>query len=1073
MESNEKPKHSPSPLFEALFVKRVLAILLVMLLTVGGLASFLSLTKENFPDLKVPFATVQTEWVGGDPETIEKRVTIKLEEKIKGVPNLKRYESASYNSYSMITVEFLADADVDECVNLLRAEVDKIDDLPEEAKKPVVTKLSVNDTPILTVNLFGDITANMKNKTARFLRDKLLMIPGVRDVTINGERKDEVFVLLHGDALKSLKISPETVRDAIVDANVDMPLDDIESETFSPAIKVKGRFRDLNDLRDLIVTRIDERPVLLREIADVRRDLAMEKTRIRMAYLGNERDGRSSKDGSRFRDALSLGVLRSPGSDTCKIVERARRVLDEFARGPKWPAGLDYAVTDDNSQTIDDSLKEVFDNGWQAIVIVFIVLLVALTWREALIAGLSIPVTIFGVLALLPLIGYTLNQMVVISMVMALGMLVDVFILVMEGMHENIYGKGMNFRDAAITTIKTYTVPAFSGQLTTIFAFLPLACIGGVDGKFIRIIPVVVSVTLFLSFLIAMFIDVPISWFVFRGVLDKAARAGKTKMDLLTEKAEAWYRSNVAGSILRGKWIAAVCPLVAFVLFCLAIHSAQYLRNVMYPASDSMTLGATIELSPDATLNESDRVASTIGEILRAKPYFESVVTYAGMRSPMASNAQLLVDKAHYLVGFGCRFIPKEERVEKLSYNFLPPLRKEIETRLATLAPGAKIQFHIDTGGSSDKAPVELRLIGNDMTSLRALSQRAQEILRTIPGTRDVTDNLGPAKFAINFKLDREAMDFHKITAESFGRQMRYATGADEIARYPADDEKEELKIRLGTLWPSRLGKPGGPMTIPELASILAFKADGTPMALDTLINLDVGPSPLSITHFGGNRTVLVTSHTDNRPAMEIIAELDKAIQEMKENGDWPLDCEYRFGGEMENMEETYSGVFGAVIIAIFLVFAVLALQFGNFRQPLIIMSALPLAMTGVIFGFFYFGLTFSFPAMIGVVSLIGIAVNDSIVLIETMNKLKDDGVSVKEAATHGGGMRLRPIIVTSATTIAGLIPLMLSSPMWQPLCAAIIFGLIASTFISLVVVPCLYLLLTKERVAARSAYAP
>lgn len=431
----------------------------------------------------------------------------------------------------------------------------------------------------------------------------------------------------------------------------------------------------------------------------------------------------------------------------------------------------------------------------------------------------------------------------------------------------------------------------------------------------------------------------------------------------------------------------------------------------------------------------------------------------------MARNSQLLVGESFYLIGFGCRFVPKEERAVKESYRYLPELREEIEATLTKIAPGGKVQFHIDTGGASDKAPVELRLISNDMDQLRSLSHKMQQILKTIPGTSDVADNLGPAKFSISLKMDREAMDFYKITADSLGKQLRYAAGVEEIAAFPAPDSKEELKIRLGYLWPSRKGKPGGPMNLEEMESIMAFRTDGKPVMTASLLDAVSSSSPLSITHFAGNRTVVVSCQAENRTPMAILKDLRQKIDEMKKNGEWPSGCEYQFGGEIEEMEETYGSAAGAVIIAIFLVFSVLSLQFGNFKQPFIIMSALPLALTGVLFGFFYFDLSFSFPGMIGVISLIGIAVNDSIVMIETMNEHKSSGKSVKDAAKYGGGQRLRPIIVTSVTTIAGLIPLMLSSPMWQPLCAAIIFGLLASTLISLIIVPCLYLLLTPESI--------
>lgn len=1048
-----------SSLAEMFFVQRVVATLLVLLSLGGGWVAYRSLVKENYPDLKIPFAVVQTEWPGADPESVEKRITNKIEEKIKAVPSLKSFQSASYDSYSMISVEFNADADVDVCVSNLRAEVDKVEDLPSEAKTPVVKKSSVDDVPILTLNLYGPVNAYVKNRVARELESRLQQVKGVREVTINGERDDQIFILLDNQKAQSLGVSSLMVKEALESAHRDMPLEDIESEDFAPAIRVRGRFRDLRDLGDLVVARLGTRPVELDEVATIRRDLSQRVSIIRMSYRGAE-----------FQEALSIDVVKSSGADTVGIVNKAKEVTREFSESADWPPGLEWAISDDTSLTIIDALGEVSSSGVQAIGLVFLVLLVALTWREAIVAGLSIPVTVMAVLMVCPLLGYTMNKMVIIGLVLALGMLVDVFILMMEGMHENIFAEGLGFREAALKTIRMYAMPAFSGQLTTIFAFMPLAFIGGTSGKFIRIIPVSVSITLLLSFLVAILVSVPMSWHVFRWVLGRKEKVGKTWMDRLTDRACAWYEENVGGTVLKAKWTAWLTLGVTVAVMVLALHTAGYLKNEMFPKEDAMTLGATVELAPETTLLGADRVARALAEVFRGKEYFESVVSYTGLRSPMAPNAQLLVNEDTYLVGFGCRLLAKAEREEQLSFRLLPGLREECEKKLLELAPGATIVFHMDTGGSSNEAPVQLRLISRDMTSLRTLADRMKRRLERIPGTTDVEDNLGPGQFSVELRPNREAMNFFSISEESMGAQLRYATGTDRIALFPAEDTDDELDIRLGYLWPSRRGQPGGPMRLREVASILIHTDNGKVVTLDSLVHPVVDTSSLTVPHYGARRTVVVSCRTENRTATEIVADLEEKIAEMKEAGQWVPGCTYEIGGENEDAEETYGNMGNLLMMALFLVFSVLALQFGNFKQPLIIMSAVPLSLIGVILGFFFAGLSVSFPAVVGIVSLIGIAVNDAIVMVETMNTLhRGEGMSVRDAAVGGAARRLRPIAVTTITTVTGLIPLMISNPTWEPLCAAIIFGLLAATVISTFVTPCLYILLTPAHGAAEA----
>ena len=262
--------------------------------------------------------------------------------------------------------------------------------------------------------------------------------------------------------------------------------------------------------------------------------------------------------------------------------------------------------------------------------------------------------------------------------------------------------------------------------------------------------------------------------------------------------------------------------------------------------------------------------------------------------------------------------------------------------------------------------------------------------------------------------------------------------------------------------WPSRGGLPGGPTRIEEVGLIRPFKPNGKTVSLFSILNPVLGEAPLSITHQGGRRSVTVMSKTENRTVNEILSDLEPVLKELKR--EWPTGYHYHFGGEAESAAETYSSAGKMFFVAIFLVFALLALQFGSFVQPFIIMLSLPFAMIGTFGGFFLVWIPFSFPAMIGIISLVGIVVNDAIVMIETMNKHRKQGISVRQAAARGAADRLRPIVSTTITTVVGLIPLSLSSPMWMPLCNAIIFGLISATLISQLVIPCLYLLLTPNK---------
>ncbi len=1045
-----------SPLARFLFVRPVFAILLTFMLVVSGLMAYQSIVKEAAPDLAIPQATVQTEWPGADPETIEKQITNEIEKKIKSLKGLKRIRSASFDSLSVIAVEFQSDADLNEAMQRLREKVrDAEPEFPRDAKKPKIEQVSVDDTPILTIALFGEVDPAVLGNAAKYLKDRLEKVPGVKKVELGGRRKEVVQVQLDPGRLVSLGISPTTVRDRIQGANLDMPWDKIENDQIGATLRLYGRFRDVKDLGALPVARMRTgRVVRLDEIATVRRDLQREKARVALSWGGSE-----------FSPSIDVSVMKVPGVDTIRTIDRIKAVLEQEAGSPDLPHGIEYRITSDQSEFIWEKLRDVFNNGWQAMLCVFVVLFFMLSWREAIIAGLSIPVTFLGTLSILSIMGYSLNELVIIGMVIALGLLVDVFILMMEGMHEGIFVERLTFGQSALGTVRKYALPAFAGQATTILAMVPLFGIGGIDGKFIRIIPVTAICCLVLSFIIALFVDIPLSRAVFSNI-----KRGykKSRIDRLTETLSARLRDWSLRTTVRNRWTALVCTAIAMALFILSLMGAGLLPSLLYPKADGRNLGITVELAPGTTLGATQKAADELGAILRSKPYLESVVKFVGKKSPLSRNSigeSLVPFEDSSYIGFSCIFTPMEKR-EKMAFQYLEDLRDELAGVLRSY-PGSQLVLTPQTGGSSTEDPIQIELVGEDMERLRETALQVQSALRAIPGASDVRDNLGDPRLDIKLVPNREALDFYKIEQEDLAYQVRFAMTDEMIGEFPLEGTEEDLEIRLGMAWPSRQGTPGGPTRFEEISLIRPFCPDGRTVAGLAVVNPIAGMAPLCITHKGGRRAVTVLAKTENRTVNEILGDLEPVLKNMRTT--WPAGYDYSFGGEAESAAETYSSAGKMFFVAIFLVFALLALQFGSFTQPFIIMITLPFAMIGTLGGFFLAWIPFSFPAMIGIISLVGIVVNDAIVMIATMNAHRRQGRSVREAAAAGAADRLRPIVSTTITTVAGLVPLSLSNPMWMPLCNAIIFGLMSATFISQLVVPCLYLLLTRDRPLAEA----
>lgn len=1039
------------------FVKTTFAKLAVLAILMGGWLSYSSLIKETTPDLAIGVGIVFTEWSAGDSQAVEQEITNKIEKELKSLKGLKRMQSGSYAGFSLIAVEFQPNVEQTDAMTRLRAKVAAAEGaIPRSAKKPTVVEASVSDEPIFSFRLYGDVHLSVISELAKDLKKELERIPGVNKVRVAGAREDIIQVRLIGAKLSALGINPSMIRTVLESASIDMPWGNFDGETVGAGFRFLGRFRDINDLRSLPVGNTPSgRTVLLSEVADIQRGPGKEWSRTFFALAGDP-----------FRQSIDITLTKRPGTDAIKTIEAVKLLLTEQQQSPVWPAALETTLVADESKYIWADLKNIFDNGWQAMLAVFVILLISLTWREALVAGLAIPITFAGALIIVLLLGYSLNQIVIIGMVLALGLLVDDFILMMEGMHENLYVQGKSFADAALSTVKMYAIPSLSGSLTTILAMAPLMAIAGIEGKFIRQMPVTAIACLSMSYFVSIFLAIPLSRFV----LDNS-KAQKTTMDKLTEVYSARLTRLLSHHFVCSKTRASLWVGVAVGIFMLAIVAFSTVPIELSPKGDGRALGITVELSPDASLATAQACADAVGEQLVDKPYIESVTKHVGQKSPysvISTTDQLSPMDGNHLVGFSAIFVPKDER-DQLLYQYIPELRQQIGQAM-TACPGAALFFSPELGGASAEDPIQLEIIGDDMAVLYELAQAVAEELRATPGTSDVRDNYGVPKVDLQAIPNREALNFYGITAEDVSAQVRLMMTSDEVGKFILGGTQEDLPIHMGYAWPSRAGEIGGPTEWYELNLLTVINEQGRAIPLPSVVNVHIEEAALSILHKNGERTLMVMSQTVGRTAGEVLQDVMPKLRALEAT--WPSGYRIGVAGEAEASAEVFGSAGKMLMLALFLVFALLVLQFDSFKQPLIIMSAIPLAITGTFFAFFTLQLPFSFMAMVGVIALIGIVVNDTIIMIETMNSYRKQGMSVREAASQGAADRLRPIVTTSITTIVGLVPLAISQEMWLPLSTTVIGGLIFATFLALLVVPCLFLLLTTEATATADSAA-
>lgn len=1044
--------HPASGLFDFFFIKKVPVRIWILMLLLMGLLGFSSMIKEDLPDLEIPQAYVLTSWEGASPEMVEKEITQKIEHQIKGMKGLKNSFSSSQHQLSIVAVNFHADVELKEAMLLLQRKVQTAQALfPKSAEKPRIEESSVRDLPIATINLSGKVNKEELEQQARRLKEQLDKVPGIKKVALVGERKEIIQVLLQPERIKALGISPSLVRLAISSNNYDAPWGRFEDEQLGFRMAMQGTLRDLETLGNIVISRLPGGSVIrLRDVALIREGHMRETTRASLSWQGES-----------FVPVVAMNLFKAAGQDTVSLVENARNVVAKEAAGALWHPNMQWQVTGDKALVISDELQRGFTNGWQAMLAVFLVLMFMLTWREALIAAISVPLTFLGVAAALWAMGYTFNLLVIVGMIFALGLLVDDFILIMEGMHEAVFVNRLSFAKAVHQTIKSYAIPSLSGSLTTILVLLPLAFLGGEDGKFIKLIPITAVVCLVLSYIISVVIGPPLSRFVLEP--QRGTHHGPNRMDRITEKAGKELAAWLSRWVITSRKRAGIWVLLGGLLFVCSLFAAENTRNTLYPKEDGRGLGITVELAPGSELEYSENVAKRIGDILKDKPFLEYVFKVVGEKDAYSLGSfhdMLSPTRAENFIGFTCFFVPRKERGQ-LTHEYVEPLRKEIAAVLAG-EPGVQLIMSPEIGGPSSEDPLQIDIDGEDFQVLKDLSIEVRKALSRIPGVVDIRDNIGTSRTELSFRPLEESLDFHQVTRQELTEQMVVLMEHEKIGKFRRSGTQEDLDIRLGTWWPSQSEKMGGPRDWKELERLTIINGNGKPVSLWSLTEPRMDEVAAVIKHKDGRRSITVRAKLEGIYVSEVIERMRPIMEGQK--ADWPSGYDYTFAGEKE-VNETYSKMGRMFILAMFLVFAILALLFDSMIQPVIILYTVLFALIGVFTGFFLADIPFSFSAAIGVVALVGIVVNDSIIIVDTMNRHRKAGLTLFQAAGSGASDRLRPIVSTTLTNLAGLLPLALADPGWSPLCMAIIFGELAATFGAVVFTPAIYVSLTPLKV--------
>ncbi len=1041
----QKAYEKESNSFFGFFIKNYrVTYLIIVALIFAGVWSLMSLPVESEPEVEVPYAVVTTVYQGGSPKDVEELVTNKIENKIKDVDNLKEYNSSSSEGVSSIFVEFKLDAVLQDALDDLRKAVDEAGpNLPEEAEKPVVNDINFNDMAIATYSLVGDYNDVELKNFADILQEEFEKIKGVSEAKIRGGLEREFQVVVDQTKLVNYNISLSQIVNAIQYTNFSLPAGNIEIDQNKYAVRVDGKFKDAQELNGIVISTYNGAPIHVRDIASVVDGFKEKDTESR---IGLQENG--------AKNAISLQIHIDTGGNVLEIAEKSDEVVASAHDQELIPQDVEILKSNDNAKWIKRDVKTLGTSALQTMILITFILWLVLSARGALITALSVPMAFLMSFMFLEFQDMTLNSIVLFALVLSLGLMVDNAIVVMEGISDYIIKHKKKPLEAAIISVWNFKWPIISGTLTTVCAFLPMMFVlSGVMGEYLGILPKTLTVTLLSSLFVALVI-IPTLAAKFIKVKDDGNGGHRSErrhkiIEKYLNKLKIRYE-NLLRKILPYKNKRRRFLLIAWILFFITVSTPFWglMKLEMFPKIDFDYFNINIELPAGSVLDQTDEMTKKVEKIVVSKvPEMESYVTTIGASASMGAGALLgggeeRENQASVVVN-----LKPEDQRERESFDIAEDLRKD----LINLS-GAEVSVEELQAGPPSGSPVEVRVIGDNFDEATKIAKNIENYFSEITGIVNIDNSLDEANAEFVFEIDKQKANYYGLNIASIASTLRNAIYGTKASTVNLEGDDIDIMVKYDNKEFDDVN---------DLKNILLFTSSGDNIPLKQVADLKLGPSFTSITHQNGERVISVTGNAEKGINVNDVM---AGFNDYKKELNLPEGVKIETGGEMEDLMQSFSELFVSLAVAIILIAFILVLQFNSFRQPFIILFSFPLSLIGVMIGLNLLRQPFSLTAFIGVVSLAGIVVNDSIVLVDRINKNIANGMDFMEGVIDGGRARMQPIFVTSITTIMGIFPLLFADAMWMGLSLSVIFGLLFSTALTLFVVPILYTSITKKQ---------
>lgn len=1010
-------------------------ILFFVLLSVFGITSYLDMPQSENPTVYIPGGSVVVIYPGANPSDLEQLVASPLEEAINELDDIKKIETTLTEGLAVINVEFIYETDAQEKYDEVIQKVNATkSELPDDILSIRTNQWTSTDVAMLQLALVSDSAEySLLESHAEKIKSRVERLSGIKKVEIHAYPEREVRISLDLEKMAQMNIGIGQIEKAIQSNNANIPGGSIDLSGQNFSIKTSGSYKQLSEIRNTVVHSYAGRIIYLRNIATVSFD-----------YEDLNYKARFNKN-----RAIFITINQKEGLNVFDIKDHLEPVIQSYKNELDKGITLEYVF--DQTLTIEDRVEGFIINLLQGIVLVGLVILLALGLKSSLIVSIAIPLSIVIGLGFVDLAGLGLQQITIAGLVVALGLLVDNSIVMVENINRFI-SMGYSSKEAAIKGASQIGRAIVSATITTLLAFVPIIMMPDKAGDFIKGLPVTIIATLSISLLIALTLTPLVTSRIFKAFSsqEEAQKYAKKKKGIeksLQKLIEGPYRLSLAFA-LRHPMLVIV---LAVAVLGISVFVFQYVGVSFFPKAETPQFMVRVNMPEGAGLARTDK----------ATQYVENVLDTTREVKHFAANIGHGNPRIYYNI-FPKKFAKNFADIYVETHEYEPQQFKRLISRLRDVFdkyPGAKINIKEFEQGVPMQAPIMLYVSGNDVDVLRRIASDAEEMLKKMPGAINIENQLEKQRIDIRFDINKDKAGMLGVPVYRIDKTIRTAITGTTISKF-RDSEGKEYNIVL------RL-PDGENVNIEDFDKIYVASLSGRLIPLRQLAHIELETSQSVITRNSLVRTALITGDLESGSTLDEV--INPVIKQLK-NYSFPKGYDYWFGGELEARTETFGGMRQAIIIALIAIFAVLVLQFHSFAQPLIIFAAIPLALIGSIWALLLAGYTFSFTAFIGLISLVGIVINNSIILVDYSNQLRAGGKSPEEAIVISGETRFTPIILTTLTTVGGLFPLTLQGgTLWAPMGWTIIGGLLASTVLTLIIVPVLYKIFTKVEILAEN----